>query len=280
MKKIGFIDYYLDEWHANHYPAWIDEYCQKTGLDYRLAFAWAERDTPPAGGRTSAAWCEAFGAAACPDPETLCKMSDAVLLLAPSNPERHLALAQKTFRYARGKRIYVDKTFAPDYETAVRIIEEAKQYEVSIFSTSALRYAVERLPELPDSVATFGGGSSYEEYIIHQIEMTVKLMGQGASALRVTENGGVLVTDIRYRDGREASMTFGAGIPFRVEAKKNGAVTELPMQPDYFRRLIGQILEFFERGEAGFPPEETPEAMRLRGTAVLAKQTPGIWREI
>ena len=23
MKTIGFIDYYLDEWHANNYPAWI-----------------------------------------------------------------------------------------------------------------------------------------------------------------------------------------------------------------------------------------------------------------
>ena len=25
MKKIGFIDYYLDEWHANNYPEMIAE---------------------------------------------------------------------------------------------------------------------------------------------------------------------------------------------------------------------------------------------------------------
>lgn len=25
MKKIGFIDYFLDEWHANNYPDWIRE---------------------------------------------------------------------------------------------------------------------------------------------------------------------------------------------------------------------------------------------------------------
>ena len=25
MKKIGFIDYYLDEWHANNYPRMIAE---------------------------------------------------------------------------------------------------------------------------------------------------------------------------------------------------------------------------------------------------------------
>lgn len=23
MKKIGFVDYFLDEWHANNYPVWI-----------------------------------------------------------------------------------------------------------------------------------------------------------------------------------------------------------------------------------------------------------------
>ena len=27
MKKIGFVDYYLSEWHANNYPAWIEEAC-------------------------------------------------------------------------------------------------------------------------------------------------------------------------------------------------------------------------------------------------------------
>lgn len=29
MKKIGFIDYYLSEWHANNYPIWIKEICEK-----------------------------------------------------------------------------------------------------------------------------------------------------------------------------------------------------------------------------------------------------------
>ena len=34
MKKIGFIDYYLSEWHANNYPALIE----KQGED-RILFA-------------------------------------------------------------------------------------------------------------------------------------------------------------------------------------------------------------------------------------------------
>ena len=40
MKTIGFIDYYLDEWHANNYPAMIDSYNKKTGSDYLLSYAW------------------------------------------------------------------------------------------------------------------------------------------------------------------------------------------------------------------------------------------------
>lgn len=44
--KIGFIDYYLDEYHANHYPEWI-----KNAADESCAFyAWAQIDSPK--GRT------------------------------------------------------------------------------------------------------------------------------------------------------------------------------------------------------------------------------------
>ena len=40
MKKIGFIDYYLSEWHANNYPDFI----KKLTDDYEVAYAWAEKD--------------------------------------------------------------------------------------------------------------------------------------------------------------------------------------------------------------------------------------------
>lgn len=43
MKKIGLIDYYLDEWHANHYPAWITE----ANAGFQVCYAYAEADVPP-----------------------------------------------------------------------------------------------------------------------------------------------------------------------------------------------------------------------------------------
>jgi hypothetical protein len=47
MKKIGFVDFYISEWHANNYPAWIKEICDATNAEYTVAYAWAELDVSP-----------------------------------------------------------------------------------------------------------------------------------------------------------------------------------------------------------------------------------------
>ncbi|MBR6762875.1 MAG: hypothetical protein IKM13_03900 [Clostridia bacterium] len=116
MKKIGFVDLYISEWHANNYPAWIKSAAEKLGLDYKVAYAWAMQEVSPVDGRTTDEWCEAFGVEKCDTLEELCEKSDVILLLAPSNPEVHLALAERVFPF--GKPTYVDKTFAPDLDTA------------------------------------------------------------------------------------------------------------------------------------------------------------------
>ena len=62
MKKIGFVDYFISEWHANNYPAWIERICADMGVDYKIAYAWAELDVSPVDGVSTAQWCEKFGA--------------------------------------------------------------------------------------------------------------------------------------------------------------------------------------------------------------------------
>ena len=47
MKTIGFVDYYISEWHANNYPAWIKAACEKIGADIELKYVWAEIPTSP-----------------------------------------------------------------------------------------------------------------------------------------------------------------------------------------------------------------------------------------
>ena len=47
MKKIGFVDYYISEWHANNYPEWIKRANEKLGTDYLVSYAWAEENLSP-----------------------------------------------------------------------------------------------------------------------------------------------------------------------------------------------------------------------------------------
>ena len=100
MKRIGFVDYYISEWHANNYPAWIDD----AGSDYKVTHVWAELDTSPLDGVTTDEWCAKFGIKKCATIDELCTECDAIIILAPSNPEKHLPYAKAVFKY--GKLIY------------------------------------------------------------------------------------------------------------------------------------------------------------------------------
>ena len=276
MKKIGFVDYYISEWHANNYPGWIKNYCAKAGLEYEVAYAWAEKDVSLVDGKTTAEWCSAMNIEQCASVEELCQKSDNIVVLAPSDPDTHLRLATQVFKYAQGKRVYIDKTFAPDYATAKEIFDLAKQYGVEFFSTSALRYASEIANDTKaNQVVTYGGGSNYDEYIIHQVEMIVKTMGVGASKVMVKADGESLVTDIEFTDGRKAQMNWGK---YSFKAIVDGE--EKAIASDFFATLMAKIVSFFEGNDSDFDGAQTLEVMKIRETAILAKGELNVWKEI
>ena len=41
MKKIGFIDLFIDEWHANNYPNWFRT--APRAAEFDLGYAWEEK---------------------------------------------------------------------------------------------------------------------------------------------------------------------------------------------------------------------------------------------
>ena len=63
--------------------------------------------------------------------EELIEKSDRIIVLSPDNPEMHLELTEKALQ--SGKLVYVDKTFAPDKETAIKIFENAKAHNTKCF---------------------------------------------------------------------------------------------------------------------------------------------------
>ena len=281
MKTIGFIDYYISEWHADNYPGWIKETCEKMGLDYKVTYAWAKKDISEYNGKTTDEWCKEFGIEKCLTAKELCEKSDYIIILAPSNPEQHLPLVEETFPHAQGKRIYIDKTFAPDYETAKKIYELAEKYNIKFFSTSALRYAdeIEGYIDCKKAVTT-GGGGNFEEYIIHQVEMIIKTIGTDLLRAKTvaTENGNLC--EIEFKNGKVAQMNFAPNFGFTIRLEKDGKETELKIASDFFKNLMKKIVLFFENGQVDFEKEQTLAVMKLREAVIKSKNENESWIEL
>lgn len=262
MKKIGFVDYRIDEWHANNYPGWIREANERAGLDYVVSYAYASENAPD--GRTTEAWCADFGVTKCDSIAELCEKSDCILVLAPSNPETHLAFAEAVLPY--GKPTYIDKTFAPDTETALKIFELADRYHTPLFSSSALRYATE-LDALAGSrsIVTCGGGSNAPEYIIHQAEMVIKLVKDEPIRFEAHPQGSQCIFRAEFAKGAVATMVYARSLPFAVCGEtEDGKERNSAVRSDTFAGLIADILRFYETGEPSFERSETINVMRLR----------------
>lgn len=283
VKKIGFVDYYLSEWHANNYPTWIAEACKKMGLEYEVAYGWAEEYVSPVYGKNTDEWCAEFGVQKCETLAELCEKSDVIVVLAPSDPEKHLGYAEEVLKY--GKRTYIDKTFAPDLRTAKQIFALSERYGTPFFSSSALRYATEldRYENCRQMITT-GSGSNLAEYVIHQIEMIVKKVGLGAEKIRAEQFGGQTYLHIAYGDDRTATMIFARSLPFTVYMADGDPQGVRPVYTEitspYFDALISDMLHFFETGEISFDIAQTTEVMKIREGAILAGEKMGEWIDL
>ena len=279
MLKIGFVDYFLDEWHANNYPKWFKAASEMLGEEFVVSYAWAELDTPPRGGKSTDEWCAEKGATRCATLKELCEKSDAIVILSPDNPERHLDYAKEVLPY--GKRTYIDKTFAPDYATALCIFDIARKYNTPFFSTSALRYAEElKAMEAPDHMITTGGGH-LSEYIVHQAEMVVSKLGLGISRVMAREQGAETLFSVDYENGKRATMLHASAFGFAVAmAKDGGENTPLtPAASAFFSELGRDIARFFFTGEASFDGAETLEVIKLIELCLRAAAQPEQWVE-
>ena len=278
MKKIGFVDYYLSEWHANNYPAWIKEACENAGLDYELAYAWAELDTSILDGVTTDQWCEKFGATKCDTLEELCEKSDVIVILSPSFPEKHLPYAEVVLKY--GKRTYIDKTFAPDYATALKIFELGEKYNAPFFSSSALRYATELNDvKVVANMVTTGGGRTLDEYGVHQCEMIIKKLGMGVKSVVADIQGTQVVAKIAFESGKSATLIYGVNFPFTVYMESGeGPADErwARVSSPFFKGLIADMVNFFDTGDISFDVNETKEVIKLVEMVLKARDNPGV----
>ncbi|MBO0991757.1 hypothetical protein [Bacillus sp. SD088] len=275
MKKVGFIDFYLDEWHANNYPTWIRENAKRTGREIEVAYAWAETDLE--GGLDTASWCEEQQVQALTSIEEVVAKSDYLIVLSPDHPEHHERLGQ--IPLMSGKPVYMDKTFSPDLETGKRMFKLAKQYSTPLFSSSALRFSRELFDykntkkEL-EYVATTGPGI-FKNYAVHQFEMIVSLLGIGAKHVKSLSTKHANLFHIEYRNGRQASLSQMQHADFQTHLQfGDGGGVWISQCSDMFPKLIDSILTFFETRDSPVTSEETLEVMALldAGKTALGKR--------
>ncbi len=277
MMKIGFIDYYLDEWHANNYPKWIRE---ATEGEMEVAYAYGQIPSPITN-MTSAQWCEKHGITLCQTIEQVIDKSDFLIVLSPDNCEMHESLCQLPLR--SGKPTYVDKTFAPDLATAKRIFTIAKENNTPCCSTSALRYATEyqQIDRKDITAVSCWGAGDLDTYSIHQIEPLMMLMQAPAEKVLYVETEGWYQLLLTFADGRMGGISGGrVGAPFLTNITYREGRKLLNITSDFFQQFIIKMVEFFRTCHIDFTPEDTLRIMAVRTAAMQAQKNPGIWTDV
>ena len=263
MLKIGIVDYYMSEWHANNYPAWLIKAGEEIGIEAAVTMAWAEREDSPRDGVTTDEWCAKNHAERAKSIEALCTACDAIMILAPADPDKHLAYAKAVLPF--GKPTFIDKTFAENLATAKQIVALAEQYGTPFFSSSALRFA-EELKKFTDvqNVILTAGGRSPEEYLVHPLEMAVLLLADPIARVSVTRQGKQLLCCGETAGGKHATVVFAEKMPYTLAVEDSAGGGYAAIKSDYFGGLMKAALHFFAEGVCPVDAAQTLEIMRFR----------------
>ena len=279
MKTIGFIDYYIDEWHANTYPRMIKE--SRFKEEFAITLAWKEVTLP--GNTPLAEWCRHYGVRQAASVEEVVHECDCLVVLSPDNPERHEELADLPLR--SGKPVYLDKPFAPTLGAAQRMFAKARQHGTPLMSASALRFGSELDAAMHERLAgntvhfvATRGSTDFLTYAIHQLEMLVMTLGVGAQRVMQCGTTDAPLMLIDYGAGRRGMINLLSGHPFQFSASFGEQQSlAIDAMDDFFPRFIDSMLTFFTTGTSSIPVEETLEIIALYETGLQALHTPDCW---
>jgi len=290
MIKIGLIDLYLDNWHTNYYPGFLRDAARETGIDADLVYVYAETDAP--GGMTNREWCEKTGGVTLlPTYDDIIRESDVLMFMCADDVFPHEKLARKALM--SGKRLYCDKTFAPDVASARRMFRIAKEFGTEVFTSSAMRFCPDLTKYIKDaaaagkqaSFAASTGPGEIRNYSVHQLEMVQRVMGRGAADCMAFVSHDSKTVVYRYPGGRRATMVQSPNAFFSLVVSDDYAHWDTPNRPtnrgieptDYYNPFMRELLAFFAGGEKPVQPEDTMEIMAMQEGARAAVASPEVW---
>jgi len=274
--RIGIIDHYLDEFHAHHYVE-LMQGMPAVG-DLHLGLAWQAVQLPDKCSLQD--WCAQHGMEPAASLEQVVAESDALLVLAPDDPQEHPALC--ALPLASGKPVFVDKTFAADLASAEALVARARAHGTPLCSSSALRFDSALRGALsgaarPTRCACRGPGS-YQNYAVHQFEMVVCALGPAAQRLRHSAPG---CYEVDFGDGRSAAIALQAEADFACELGYADASGEtVALAGDFFQHLAEALVAFLRGGAPLAPLDETLAVMALLEAGRAATATPGVWQPV
>jgi predicted dehydrogenase len=280
--KIGFVDYYLDNWHANYYPGFLRGAAAKHGYHADVCAAYAVKDSD--GGLTTAQWCEEHKMEQAASMAELIAGVDALMVIAADDSRFHDFVCPEALRC--GKPVFVDKTFAKDAATGKEFFSIASLHGTPVFSASAQRYCQSVLdyvaePRRSTRFMSTVGPHSLDNYAVHQLEPIVAVMGVGVKRVKCFSVGeAVTQLILDYGDGRLASFTLSpqpwAEFNFMVSDGQTGRRL-ISDETDFYENLMKAILEFFTTGVPPVTPDETLEILKIIDVAREYRSASDTW---
>lgn len=278
MKKIGFIDYFIDEWHANNYPKFLADAC---GDEFKICYAYAEIEKE--GKLTTDQWCEKFGVERCYSIEELVEKSDCIIVASPDNPERHWDLCQIPYRSR--KPVYTDKTFSLHKDEAAALMKLAEDNGTPVFSSSALRFASELSGIDKDGIVFINsrGPGNFDTYAIHQIEPICCLMGSKVKRVMSVGSGKYETVVIEFEGDRSAVIShYGwTGVDFSMTVTyADGRNVVVPQLSGTWPGFMNAMCNFFRTGEIAAAHDETVSIMGVIEAGNKALENKGVWIDV
>jgi len=273
-RRIGIVDDYLDNYHSRTYLKILREQLKDRGFEVTGAYALqAEK------GRQ---WCQEYGVTWYDSVAELNEVVDFFAVLAPGTPQVHLELCQQVFPFS--KPTFVDKTFAPDAETAERIFALADEHDVVIETSSALRYTP--VQEFVKSVGrdkirhvvTWGPGGSFDEYAIHPLEMAISCLGHEVEGVMRRGDDRFSQLLLNCSGGRTAvvHVYVGSRTPYAAMVSTSEETRYINGQDgQLFVNAAAAILDFFDAGQSRIDRRETMAIMRILDAARDARSREG-----
>jgi len=276
VTKIGFIDYYLDEWHANNYPQFFRQWTE--GCE--VAYAWGQIDKP--NGLTSKQWGEKYGVEVLDTMEEVIEKSDVLIVLSPDNPEKHVELCRLPL--ASGKPTYIDKTFAPTLAEAKEIFAMAEAGHTPCYSSSALYYAGEyeapraKAVEMIDS----WGPGQFEHYSIHQLEPIVSIIHDAPVRVLSIGTPAYPAILVDFEGGQRAKVAVwrtNGGFAMNV-GYQDGTGEHIDVTSNFWEGCIKAMADFFHDPQPPVAHENTLRIISIIDAGKRAMKRPGEWVEI